>query len=79
MQFELTTCTHDATTLTAALRPLDPDARVTVDDASGHLEVLSTATTEQVQSVLERIGCAAAPLQDDVHISGGSTCCGGCS
>jgi len=79
MQFELTTCTHDATTLTAALRPLDRDARVTLDDASGHLEVISTATTEQVQSALEQLGCAATPLQDDIHISGGSTCCGGCS
>lgn len=79
MQFELTTCTHDAATLTAALRPLDPAAHVTVDNASGHLEVVSTATAEQVQGILEQIGCAATPLQDEIHISGGSTCCGGCS
>ncbi len=72
MQFELTTCTHDAATLTAALRPLDRDAR-------GHLDVIATAITEQVQRALEQIGCAATLSQDEVHISDGSTCCGGCS
>lgn len=79
MQFQLTTCTHDAAELTAALHPLDPDAQVTVDGEGGYLEVISTATAEQVQGVLELIGCAATPLQEEVHISGGSTCCGGCS
>lgn len=79
MQFELTTCTHDAAKLAAALHPLDPDAQVTVDEESGYLEVISTATTGQVQGVLEQIGCAATPLAEEVHISGGSTCCGGCS
>jgi hypothetical protein len=29
--------------------------------------------------VLEAIGWVARPLQQEVHISGGSTCCGHCS
>jgi copper chaperone len=41
--------------------------------------VISTATAVQVQDVLRDIGCAAQPLEQDVHISGGSTCCGQCS
>jgi copper chaperone len=79
MQFELSACHLDATQLAAALRPLDPDARIVLDAARGHLEVISTATALQVQGVLHDIGCAALPLEQDVHISGGSTCCGQCS
>lgn len=78
MQFELTTPDLDATALAAALRPLDPDARIALDAARGRLEVIATATTAQVLGVLQAIGCVAQPLEQDVHISGGSTCCGHC-
>lgn len=79
MQFELSARDLDATTLAAALRPLDPDARIALDAARGRLEVISTATAVQVRDALAGIGCAATPLEKDVHISGGSTCCGHCS
>lgn len=79
MQFELSAHDLDATRLAAALRPLDPDARITLDDTRSHLEVISTATTMQVQDVLRSIGYAATPLETDLHISGGSTCCGQCT
>lgn len=79
MQFELSAGNPDATALAAALRPLDPDARIALDAARGRLEVISTATAVQVQDVLQAIGCVARPLQQDVHISGGSTCCGHCA
>lgn len=79
MQFQLSTRTHDSTTLAAALRTLDPDVKVTLDARRGHLEVLSTATSAQVLGVLDTIGCLASPLEKDVHISGGSTCCGHCA
>lgn len=78
MQFELTSSHLDAAVLAAALRPLDPDVRVALDAARGRLEVIGTATAAQVLDVLEKIGCAARPLEKDVHISGGSTCCGHC-
>ena len=79
MQFQLTSCQLDSSKLTAAMRPLDPDARITLDFANDRLEVISSARAEQVQSVLDQLGCSATPLDQEVHISGGSTCCGGCS
>jgi copper chaperone len=79
MQFELTSPHPDAGALAVALRPLDPGVRVALDAARGRLEVICTATVAQVQDVLETIGCAARPLEKDVHISGGSTCCGHCA
>lgn len=78
MQFELSSCNHDAASLAAALRSLDPGVRVALDSRRGRLEVLSTATGTQVMDVLEEIGCVARSLEQEVHISGGSTCCGYC-
>lgn len=78
MQFQLSTGGHDAAMLAAALRTLDPEVKVALDARRGHLEVLSSATGAQVLDVLQEIGCAATPLEKDVHISGGSTCCGHC-
>lgn len=79
MQFKLSTRTHDATMIAAALRTLDPEVQVTLDARRGNLEVLSSATGPQVLAVLETIGCPADALEKDVHISGGSTCCGHCA
>lgn len=78
MQFELSTCHHDAGTLATALRALDPQVKVALDAARGRLEVLASATRTQVLDALQNIGCVATPLETDVHISGGSTCCGHC-
>ena len=79
MQFELSTPPNpDASRLAAALRPIDPEARVALDARRGRLEVLTIASAAQVLAVLESIGWAATPLEQDVHISGGSTCCGHC-
>ncbi len=79
MQFELSTRRLDAAEIANALRPLDPDARVAFDADHGHLEVLSSASAAQVLGVLDAMGCVATPLSQDVHISGGSTCCGQCT
>lgn len=78
MQFELNASDLDASTLAAALRPLDPDVRITLDGARGRLEVIGAVTTARVLDVLDGIGCVAKPLEREVHISGGSTCCGHC-
>jgi len=78
MQFELSAPRFDASLLAAALRPLDPEVKVVLD-ARGRLEVMSTATAEQVVGALQGLGCAATPLEKEVHISGGSTCCGHCA
>ncbi|MEO7062644.1 MAG: hypothetical protein ABI082_02570 [Dokdonella sp.] len=79
MQFEFATCNHDAPAIIAALRTLDPNVQIALDAARGRLEVLGSATRVQVQDVLASMGCAATPLDADVHISGGSTCCGHCA
>ena len=78
MQFDLSTRNLDANVLAVALQPLDPEARIALDAARGRLEILSTATTAQVVDLLQELGVVAQPLEQDVHISGGSTCCGHC-
>lgn len=79
MQFQVTSCQLDSNKIAAAMQPLDPDARITLDSANDRLEVISSASAEQVQGVLDQLGCSATALDQEVHISGGSTCCGGCS
>lgn len=80
MQFELSTPPNpDTSRLAAALQPVDPNAQIALDASHGKLEVLTDATTAQVLNALESIGWSAKPLEQEEHISGGSTCCGGCS
>lgn len=79
MQFELSAPRLDANLLAAALVPLDPDVKVVLDAHRGRLEVMSTATADQVMLALQELGCVAKPLEQEVHISGGSTCCGHCA
>lgn len=79
MQFELSTPPNpDAARLAAALHPYDPHARIALDARRGRLEVLTVANASQVQAALESIGWSARALEQEVHISGGSTCCGHC-
>lgn len=79
MQFEFSTPDLDQAKLVAVLQSLDPNASIALDAKRNRLEVISTATIAQVQDALQGIGYAAKPLETDVHISGGSTCCGHCS
>lgn len=76
MQFQLAAAHPDAASLTAAMRALDPNAQVALD--ADRLEVLASASREQILGALRNIGCTAKPLEQEVHISGGSTCCGSC-
>ena len=78
MQFELSTSHHDAAAIASAMRTLDAHATVVLDAAHGRLEVLANATPAQVLDQLQGLGCAARLLEQPVHISGGSTCCGQC-
>jgi len=78
MQYQLPTSHHDAAAFTEALRPLDPDVQIALDAPRGYLEVLANATRNQVLDALRRMGCEAVPLETDLHIGGGSTCCGSC-
>lgn len=78
MQFELSAGGHDAAALTAALRALDPQARIALDAARGRLEVLASASGAQILDALQKVGCVARLQEKEVHVSGGSTCCGHC-
>lgn len=78
MQFELLTYPHDAASIAVAMRTLDTHATVTLDATHGRLEVLTQASAAQVLGKLQGLGCAARLLEQPVHISGGSTCCGSC-
>ena len=51
---------------------------VTLDAANSRLEVLTSASAEQVAQALQHLECAARLLEQPAHISGGSTCCGSC-
>ena len=79
MQFQISGAAPDASVIAAALRLLDPDVGVTVDSQHGNVEVRSSASSKDVVDALRRLGVSATPLEREVHISGGSTCCGGCS
>ena len=78
MQFQIHSGVPEAAILNAALRRLDPDAGIVLDARKGRLEVLSTANASEVLGALDAVGCLATPLLEEVHISGGSTCCGHC-
>ena len=78
MQFELSARHPDAATLASAMRSLDAHATVVLDAAHGRLEVLTSAPAAQVLDKLQGLGCTARLLEQPVHISGGSTCCGSC-
>ena len=77
MQFELDG-RPDAATLAAALRPLDPGAQVALDADSGRLDIISSASREQVADALRKAGYGVQLVLQELHVSGGSTCCGGC-
>ena len=50
MQFELSAHDLDSLVLSAALRPLDPAAKIALDAARGRLEVISSASAADIQS-----------------------------
>ena len=79
MQFQISGAAPDAPLIAAALRLLDPDVAVAFDGHRGHLDVQSSASGKDVVDALERLGLKATPMEQEVHVSGGSTCCGGCS
>jgi len=76
MQFDING-RPDAATLAAALRPLDPGAKLALD-GNGRLDVITSAGGAEVLDALRRAGLEVEPATHELHVSGGSTCCGGC-
>lgn len=79
MQFQFSGAVPSATRVAAALSLLDPDVKVVQDDALGCVDIQSSVSSDEVLQVLGRLGHKASVVKDEVHVSGGSTCCGGCS
>lgn len=79
MQFQLSPAQVNTDTVAPVLQRMDPDAQITLDPDGDVLEVISTISTNQIVAALSEVGCEAKLLDDLVHVSGGSTCCGGCS
>jgi copper chaperone len=67
--------------IAAILRALDANARVTGDPAAGQIEVAAQLTSGQVIAALQQAGYEASRVSEprQIHVSGGSTCCGSCS
>jgi hypothetical protein len=78
MQFELSTCQHDAADIAGAMRTLDARAPVVSDVAHARLEVRPGATAAQMRGKLQYLGYVAWLLGQPVHVGGGSTCWGQC-
>lgn len=81
MLFQVKNLVEGATAITAALRALDGNARVSSDLAAGQIDVSAQLTCQQVIEALRGAGHEAQRVSEPgrIHVSGGSDCCGSCS
>ena len=81
MLFQVKNPTGDTGSIAAVLRALDANATVVGDLAAGHIEVTAQLTSGQVIAALQAAGYEASRVSEprQIHVSGGSTCCGSCS
>ncbi len=65
----------------AILRAHDANAQVTGDPGAGQIDVAAQLTSGQVITALQEAGYEASRVSEprQIHVSGGSTCCGSCS
>lgn len=77
---------HSETPLTAerialmqtALRTTDPDAELSVDQASGQLDIVTSLPAHEVLAVLGRFGARPELVADGNAPAVGGDCCGCC-
>lgn len=81
MLFQMKHLAADTGAIAAALRALDAGARVTCDAAAGQIDVSAQLTSDQVVAALHGAGYEASRMSEprQIHVSGGSDCCGSCS
>ncbi len=81
MLFQVKNLAEGAAAITAALRALDGNVRVSSDLAAGQIDVTAQLTSEQVIAALRGAGHEARRVSEprQIHVSGGSDCCGSCS
>lgn len=81
MLFQVKDLAGDTGAIAAALRALDANVKVTGDIAAGQIDVAAQVTSNQVIAALHEAGYEAIRVSEprQIHVSGGSTCCGSCS
>lgn len=81
MLFEVKNLAADTGAIAAILRSLDANAKVTGDINAGQIDVSAQLTSGQVITALQEAGYQASRMSEprQIHVSGGSTCCGSCS
>lgn len=73
------TCGHCAKAITAALRALDPQARVDIDLAAGSVTAEGRFDAERARAAIEEAGYAATLLADaGAAQAADAGCCGHC-
>lgn len=80
MLFQVKDLAEDTATLAAALHAHDADARVDLDAIAGQIKVTAQMTSDQIVVALRNAGYQANRVSEpqQIHVSGGSTCCGSC-
>lgn len=81
MLFQVNHLAGDTGAIAAILRAHDANATVAGDTAAGQIDVSAQLTSGQVITALQDAGYEVSRLSEprQIHVSGGSTCCGSCS
>lgn len=81
MLFQVDGLAENTDSILAVLRVQDAGAKITCDMAAGQVDVSAQLTSEQVLAALRSIGYVASRLSEprQIHVSGGSDCCGSCT
>ncbi len=81
MLFQVKDLAGDTGAIVAALRAHDARAQVAVDPLVGQIDVSAQLTAGQIIAALQTVGYEASRMSEprQIHVSGGSDCCGSCS
>lgn len=79
MFFQIDPHTADVDAVSRALKQIDAFAQVVHEPDTGRMEVVGDLSASQALAALQQAGVSVKQLEDGTHVSGGSTCCGGCS
>ncbi|MGB3748352.1 MAG: hypothetical protein WBG85_14145 [Rhodanobacter sp.] len=81
MLFQVKDLAGDTGAIAAILRAHDATAKVAAGAVAGQIDVSAQLTSGQVITALHEAGYEAARVSEprQIHVSGGSTCCGSCS
>lgn len=81
MLFQVKNLADEAGAIAAILRAHDANTTVTENATAGQIDVSAQLTSGQVITALQEAGyeLSRASEPHQIHVSGGSTCCGSCS